>query len=384
MFQIRPGTLPFLLGACLPWQTVFIIEKINEFTAIQIFWWQGFIFLWWLARGCPGWRTLLMAGTPLVAISLFSLFPGFSLWHVGTLGLAGALYFLVSAFTPAEKLSWTQGLAVGLVPLALLSLFQVAAGGSPASTLLGLTERSAERLGESVVIIAGERVLRAYGSFPHPNILAAWAVMMTVLSVATRDPWRRGLIVLSLILLGLTLSRAGFLAALILLILIFIPKYTWRLAWGLCLLTLGLTFLTPKLIAAVRGGGSLEDRSLNERRTQLVETGRLLSQPKILLLGTGSGTSTATRMLTEPGLPPYAYQPVHNTFILILLELGLPLGLFFGLYVFNKRSSFPPTLALMLPFLFFDHFLWTTAIGPVIVAVLSTLDWRLLKGKIEP
>jgi hypothetical protein len=89
-------------------------------------------------------------------------------------------------------------------------------------------------------------------------------------------------------------------------------------------------------------------------------------------------------MLSEPGLPPYAYQPVHNTFILILLELGLPLGLFFGLYVFNKRSSFPPTLALMLPFLFFDHFLWTTAIGPVIVAVLSTLDWRLLKGKIEP
>ena len=52
--------LPFLTGFILPWQTVLIFTKLNEFTAIQLFGWQIIIFIWWIREGAPRTRELLV------------------------------------------------------------------------------------------------------------------------------------------------------------------------------------------------------------------------------------------------------------------------------------------------------------------------------------
>ena len=49
-----------------------------------------------------------------------------------------------------------------------------------ASTLLGIAEQQPSALGVSVIEMGAQRILRAYGSFPHPNIFGGWLVFALV------------------------------------------------------------------------------------------------------------------------------------------------------------------------------------------------------------
>jgi MFS family permease len=281
-----------------------------------------------------------------------------------------------------EKKWWWRGLAVGFVPVAALAVAQVVSGGSPSSTLLGLAGRNAERLGESVIIVHGERVLRAYGTFAHPNVLAAWCTGLALLGLRTPERWGRVLVAAAVLMVLATGSRAGVAALLLVLISHYWPRQVWRWA-GVTVIALWVAvFLAPSTLAALRGGGQLEQRSIAERQEQTREALSLLTHPRIALLGTGVGQSTLVQEQYNPGRPTYAYQPVHNTLLLLLVELGIPLTLLLAYLAYQERQRLPATIAVLAPFFAVDHLLWTSAVGPLIIALISTLDERLLSGKI--
>ena len=81
-------------------------------------------------------------------------------------------------------------------------------------------------------------------------------------------------------------------------------------------------------------------------------------------------------MVTQPDLPFWFYQPIHNFYLLLAAEVGLPALLamlfFLGNLVFSGAAKHPGlsfNLALLLFFLFlglFDHFFWTTQQGQLI------------------
>lgn len=381
------NTIPFAVGLALPWQTVLIFSKPNEFAVVQLFGWQIVILAWWWRQGRPeAWGMAAALGAFSVP-ALFLADPGSAVWHATALAVGVMVYGVVRGLPAGERIWLHRGLAVGFMPVLMLAFWQVTVGGSPASTALGLAERSAQRLGEGVVMVDGERVLRAYSTFAHPNIFAAWSVLMVALGLRARERWGKWLMVAGIVGVLVSASRAGVLAlGLVALWYAVERRNRGALLWPtavimVVVLWVAIAFM-PKMLMSVRGGGALEERSITERQAQTAQAVALLSSPRTALLGTGVGQSTLVQEKQNPGQPTYVYQPVHNTALLILIELGIPLTLLLAALAWQERARIPVALAVLAPFFAVDHFLWTSAVGPLILGLLSTLDERLLSGKI--
>lgn len=294
----------------------------------------------------------------------------------------------------------------GLVVPFSLGVWQIVFDASPASTVLGLATRDAAALGDSVTLAAdGTRQLRAYGSFPHPNIFAGY-LAVGVLSL--RALWRRGMRgwqgcvlqagMLALIVgVVLTASRSALLGLALgvgLALLVTHMKNTKlaRIAViPVAILVIGsalfASVVLPAQTAALRGGGYTEERSVVERVVQYA------NYPKVVggewLLGSGLGTYAFAAADAEPGLMVWAYQPIHNVPLLIVAEIGI-IG---ALVVLAWSSSidrvnfarFPNADAVVafamgnvvLVILFFDHYIWSTWAGLALLAYVMALTVRM-------
>ncbi|MCR4256087.1 MAG: hypothetical protein NUW08_00075, partial [Candidatus Uhrbacteria bacterium] len=117
-----------------------------------------------------------------------------------------------------ELLKWS---VAAIVPHALLGLWQYATQSVIGSTWLGMASQNPADLGVSVIGVEGRRVLRAYGGFPHPNILGGWLAfgLMGVTFLAARVIERARRIALAAagalfaVALVLTFSRSAWIAA---------------------------------------------------------------------------------------------------------------------------------------------------------------------------
>ncbi len=296
-----------------------------------------------------------------------------------------------------------------LAPLAL-SVIQVFGGSSPASSWFGLAFRDAAQLGDAVFTVNGERVLRAYGTFPHPNVFggflgvalfAWWGVMASV-----RREWTKrkhviftsiGTIILMFGML-LTGSRSAFLGLFVGLTLVFVVKSipSMKIARPVAAIlgmiavfgSLFASFYLTDLASSIRGGGVNEERSLIER-VALYEDFVPFMAATNPLVGRGLGSYVLSFSDTQPGKNAFDYQPVHNVFLLILAELGL-LGLVAALcwavnVVWTNVSRFPHRDALyafgmgnvILMICFFDHYLWSSWSGLALIAFVSAMMMRM-------
>ncbi|NBS71754.1 O-antigen ligase domain-containing protein, partial [bacterium] len=240
------------------------------------------------------------------------------------------------------------------------------AGWSPASSWLGLASRSAEHLGDSVIIIEGQRILRMYGSFPHPNIFGTvialiFGVVVTVSSrprdivrggeifknqvqesrrfLPLRSLWRR--------VVGMTqVSQLVIIPVLIIAVLFCISRSAALAMACACITYLGLScknilqrralfsialllpvliwilqFISPSLLA-LRGQSFAEQQSISERVAQVGEWWQVMEQNGIW--GTGIYQYPQARADIQGGsLSAWAYQPVHNVFLLVIAEIGI-------------------------------------------------------------
>lgn len=72
--------------------------------------------------------------------------------------------------------------AMSLLPCAVISIIQVFAQDVWGGSWLGMATQHATDLGVSVLQTSGGRWLRAYGIFPHPNILGVWMALGIVVA----------------------------------------------------------------------------------------------------------------------------------------------------------------------------------------------------------
>lgn len=210
-----------------------------------------------------------------------------------------------------------------------------------ASKWLGLAEQLPQILGVSVVETNGDRLLRAYGSLPHPNVLAGFLVISFLLLVVTlilaRHQWEKILLwICAPIILGglfFTFSKSAFLALSIAFVFVAIfigfskDKQALKKLGGLVLVMLvlfsflGIIYRGP-LLTRMSGQDRLEIKSQQERT-------QYLNQAKDLIVNnwlTGVGLGNYTLALYNNDLskfPSYTYQPVHNVYILVAAELGI-------------------------------------------------------------
>lgn len=297
-------------------------------------------------------------------------------------------------------------LFVGGVIQSVIALLQFITQKSIGLNWLGESIISTDILGVAKFSFEGEKFIRAYGTFPHPNVLgifllfslsAGLSLMLAKKNLLSGIRWRYRSIFfgeLFLIYVGLLLTYSRsiiLLTAIISLLFAYSQRdYINRLYRNLCqqlhipfflrtslaiiviftTLFASYNLLAPRLCLHCPG-----DESISLRATYQ-ETSRLIIFQN-MLTGVGLGNFIPASKEFSPTLPVWDLQPVHNLYLLVASELGL-VGLFLFLVTIffysahNLRLRFLKKYPLDLFFIlvllagFFDHYFWTLQQGQLI------------------
>jgi len=240
----------------------------------------------------------------------------------------------------------------------------------------------------------GQAFLRAYGTFPHPNILGGFLLICLagpiVLFLRKEKPnlFALLLLVLGSSLLALTFSRSAWIAtAIFLLILIYKSKilslqkisvmfFIAISAFGLTLIPLRELFITRTTIPTT----TTEEVSL-EGRIWLTEQAMILIKESPVM---GGGAGSFTIQLDNRDEGSDFVEPVHNILLLVVSELGI-LGLVLLVAIVvsigksflqskNPNAIIIGALLLGLGIIgIFDHYLWTLAPGRLMLGFVLGL-----------
>ena len=315
--------------------------------------------------------------------------------------LAAGVFFLSRSFGKRETGLIITALFTGAILVSVLGIGQFLSQSAFASSWLGMSGQEAWQAGTSVLKNESGRWLRAYGTFPHPNMLGGYLGVVLVLgigyltqsalSIKKRLFLEGGSIVILLGLL-LTFSRMAWLG--ILLGISLVGFHTWRedepRIWERFLqvfFVLGLAgfifgcVLREQIFPRFDTVTVEREKSVTERITAFQDAWTLIG--KYPLIGVGAGNFTAQSMKENPGRPIWGIQPAHNVLLLIWVELGvIGLALFIGSigsFVSLKSLFFSLQSAgfvVLLPSLLLDHWLWTSHFGILFFAFLSGYTLR--------
>mgnify|MGYP001566367453 CR=1 FL=1 len=409
----------FLLAVFfLPWQTQMILTTAtvdgepSVYGVFGIYVVEAMIMFAFLLRGrrhtVPQIQRINQALYFFLAAAFFSL--GFS--QVECIGWFQIVHVVSAAMLFSllidDRTNLRQVLSLfllGLIVPVLFGWYQVLHGSSPASTLFGMGEKDALTPGVAVVESGTSRLLRAYGTFPHPNVFGGYVAFgIVALAWLSRFVRTRGHLVgtlLASILLGATLvvtfSRSAWLG-LFVAFLFLIAMMLWHkrlpprraipiMILGLASILATLTIFHAQVFSRFDPSQRLEVISIEERASQYQTFGEVfLSSP---IMGVGPSAYTFILERLDPGHPVWSYQPIHNVFLLILAELGLigVLALVYSIFTINPFANaslrevgtlFACTIAILLFVIgLFDHYLWTLWPGLALtaVAVATLTHW---------
>ncbi len=371
---------------------------------------------------------------PSAICCLFSLLIFFLTYpspaHAWILNICFAIFLGYATYQAAKQdvRSVVIVLLASFIPVLLLGVWQMIAGWSPASTFFGLASRNAAHLGDAIITVHGDRILRMYGSFPHPNIFGV-AIALVFGALATSSSRHKmapsslqiTILITSILLVLFCISRSAALAMACASIAAYAVsrqhKKILLLAFLLPVLVWSLQFISPSILA-LRGQSFTEQQSIAERVEQMSTWWQVMYRDG--LFGTGLYEyPQAVAQVQGASLPAWAYQPMHNVFLLILAEVGVVgcgvLGL--GVWIFLcikttdgrrqttdvSESHFStltiyhlpsticyPLFTTLFSLALFDHALWTSWSGMAYTAVsfalvfaggqsrISTLDQGVL------
>jgi len=246
----------------------------------------------------------------------------------------------------------------------LLAILQISLQHSTGLSILGEPLIGPQISGVAKFTLAGNTFLRAYGTFPHANILAGFSLvaLFCLDSIPKKvRPWLGGLVAAGFLL---AFSKAAFIGLFVGMIITkkINPKQGVPL---LILMALLIRFQLPTI---------LEKEFVHERIQYLKISAEMFwAHPE------GVGTAQFTERMqefTDIKLQPWQFQPVHNTYLLILNEYAI-WGLGFFLLGIKKWWEFnaknPEALCLISALLImglFDHYLVTLPQGILLTSFI--------------
>jgi O-antigen ligase len=311
------------------------------------------------------------------------------------------IYFLKQV---SKKFIITSVFISGVVQ-ACLALGQILQQQVLANKWLGLAEHLPANLGTAVVEYDMSRILRAYGSLPHPNILGGFLTLATIAGLwwwlhiyqqAKKDNWagqkiKKYVGQLFFILVGelliifgllLTFSRSAVLALVIVLAIAFVysllkKRYLITQVTFKLFIFLGLAFLSLQIIlpgawtSRLQAEQRLEIKSTTERIASLQQID--WHNPRELIFGQGFGLNTYRNLKIDQ--PSYEVQPIHNVFLLILAEVGiigfvLLINLLYLYWPHHLSNDWLWWASAFVILGLFDHYFWTSWAGMMMVAII--------------
>ena len=295
-----------------------------------------------------------------------------------------------------KKLSWA--FIYSALMQSVLAIQQFSVQKVVANKWLGMASQDPNVLGTPVVLTTGGRWLRTFGALPHPNILAGFLVfaLILILFLILREEIKTNkrnltfIFIIVFLALLTTLSKTAILCATLLLIVaLFLTrrsidenKKIGRLALiSLAVLVFfGVSY--PQLfINRATNLNAIEQRSYEERISQYGEWTQIMKSN--LLFGTGLGNYSLSLQKIKPNLESWDYQPIHNTYLLIIAEIGIiPFLYIVGLCIyFCRKTNWKVSLSSLsrLPLIsliflmLFDHYLWSFYSGLMLAGFVGAM-----------
>lgn len=277
------------------------------------------------------------------------------------------LYVASLDFSAVKKAVWLP-LLLAISGEAALAITQFLTGGSLGLWILGERTFTLSTAGIAKFDFYGHQFLRPYGTFPHPNVLAAFmvitAVILTLNQVQGRSQIKSGMtrvgVMLAAIATLLTASRTAILTG------ILEGLFLLRRKW-LGILIVGLVIVSPFLYTRYATLVNFDSLSLVRREELSIVALNLWRSS--LFLGVGLNNfipHSATDLLAGPSR---FLQPVHNIYLLSLAETGIVglMGLlYFVGYPMVRLLKKKPLLLVWASILFlglFDHYFLTLPQG---------------------
>lgn len=275
-------------------------------------------------------------------------------------------------------------LCFSIVVQLLISANQVAQGNSLGLWYLGESQVSQGMINSSFLDIKGNYYLRAYGTFPHPNVLGGYLVIsiLALKSLKThfnQDKFIKSIATISMLLalaaILLTFSRISILLGSIFILADQLETLT-KYFKNRLLVIIPLTERVASIFSSA-------DLSLQERLKLIESTEQIIRKSP----WTGVGWQQFTAILSAN--PPVTIngisliQPVHNIFLLLIAENGVILGsiisvlvlLFFILQIKTSNNRLLSTLVLttLLTIGIWDHYLLTLPQGNALFVILALI-----------
>ncbi len=330
----------------------------------------------------------------------------------------GTILFIFLAQHVAKKNILWAILFSGLVQ-SILAIYQSLTQNISANKWFGIAEQLAQNRGVSVLEIGDMRILRAYGSLPHPNMLGGFLVLAILVALylwhdiyvqSEKVDWQIKkikkyatpvcFILFSLVLMSFgllaTFSRGALLALAATLLFVFIfslikkDKLTFYIAIKYFILLLlsfwAFSMYYPNLwTSRLDFNNRLETKSIEDRKATYSQLD--WTKPKEIIFGQGLGLNTYWAYQKDNTISVDKVQPIHNWFLIALAELGLA-GVFMllallyfyvkkNLWSVNKNQIWSSSFVLLLLLLgLFDHYLWTSWTGWLMVGVVVAIIYN--------
>ena len=358
--------LPFS-GRFIIWQQPIVgTDVINDFTKVFIFAVDivALIGVLILLQAAP--KQALPKKTVFLFLCIFIGWAGVSflmadvhsflgLILLARLLLAGLLFWTITKIPPA--LAFTT-MAFGLVVSGVIQTFfavsQFLARGSAGFPILGESSLIIGQEGVASFVAGGEKWLRAYGTLPHPNILALFLTISFLSALALiislkPHKYKKALIAAAVFIalgLMLTLSRIFIMLAVLGVILFWLirrppaGRFAKFKRYGIAA---GIVFVFFAGLLVVRSPEN--DNSLNYRVLYGNAASRLAQSNKVFGIGLGQSVllggealqAEVTAQNTE--YQPWMHQPAHSIFMLTFVEtgaVGMTLFIIFLVLVTNR------------------------------------------------
>lgn len=278
---------------------------------------------------------------------------------------------LFGLYLASNKVQIFLPLVLGILFESGLAILQFLKGGTLGLWILGERSFSIATPGIAKFNFYGLEFLRPYGTFPHPNALAGYMLIMTLLLRSKK-------IAIGFITIILTMSRVAILVGLVLIL----KKNTkiFKSVSSQALLIILLIILSPVLFTRFESLFSYDNLTLLRREELTVNAWDMFLQNPLFGVGLNNFIPSQEYLIAGPSR---FLQPVHNIFLLALSETGL-IGLmgFIGLIGYSFRLPFIRYTLYSILFLgFFDHYFLTLPQGYRLLFLIWGLSLSQLKLK---
>lgn len=410
----------------LPWQTIYVFSEGDTLNGIKnqygvlsiyatemLFWCTFLLFFVWfvltlfktkidrppfhLSKDRLFVFSVLLLTVYCFLSALWAPHQDIAFQHAQRILQASLLFFLL-ILAPVNKLYSASAYISGAIIQALLGLYQFFTQSSFSFKWLGLVEHPAWQAGTSIVASGTiGRWLRAYGSFSHPNafggyLVIALAILILVWPLIQEHKKYRlvGGVAMLLLISGIlvTFSRSALIAALCVMALSLLRFWKTLVPYAaasVAMIALFAFAMLPLFQTRVQAVSVHETASITERVSGYSEASALFRQYP--LFGVGVGNYVQTAFLLDSTRQGWTYQPVHSVPLLWLIELGI-VGIILVFLVFISFFSLfgrrllgvwlIPVGAAVLVLSLLDHFLWTSSIGLMLIAIISAFIYWFL------